>query len=96
MVFEPIFAPGFDPKTGDSFRPHIRVREYTFLFFRRGPSCNFFGPGYGVKTWSGNITAVCEAALMLQWAEWLRKCVLRVNLDETPMAKQMQARRGYV
>ena len=39
---------------------------------------------------------------MLQWAEWLRKCVLGgretifVNLDETPMAKQMKARRGYV
>ena len=47
-------------------------------------------------TWSG------EARLMLQWAEWLRKCVLGgretvfVNLDETPMAKQMAARRGYV
>ncbi len=39
---------------------------------------------------------------MLQWAEWLRKCVLGdretvfVNLDETPMAKQMPARCGYV
>ena len=39
---------------------------------------------------------------MLQWAEWLRRCVLGdretifVNLDETPMAKQMPARRGYV
>ncbi len=37
---------------------------------------------------------------MLQWAEWLRKCVLGdretvfVNLDETPMAKQMPARSG--
>jgi len=39
---------------------------------------------------------------MLQWAEWLRTCVLGgretifVNLDETPVAKQMQSRRGYV
>ena len=39
---------------------------------------------------------------MLQWAEWLRNCVLGgretvfVNLDETPMAKQMPARCGYV
>jgi hypothetical protein len=39
---------------------------------------------------------------MLQWAEWLRNCVCGgretefVNLDETPMAKQMPARRGYV
>jgi hypothetical protein len=43
-----------------------------------------------------------EARLMLQWAEWLRQCVLGdretvfVNLDETPMAKQMSARSGYV
>jgi hypothetical protein len=43
-----------------------------------------------------------EARLMLQWAEWLRKCVLGdretvfVNLDETAVAKQMPARCGYV
>ena len=97
-----IFGSGFDPKTGDSFRRHIWVRESMFLFFRRDTSCNHFGPGYGVKTWSECITAIREAALMLQWAEWLRKCVLGgretifVNLDETPMAKQMKARRGYV
>ena len=59
-------------------------------------------PSCGVKTWFNSVTAVCKAALMLQWAKWLRKCVLRgretifVNLDESPMAKQMKARRGYV
>ena len=48
------------------------------------------------------MTGSGEARLMLQWAEWLRNCVLGgretvfVNLDETPMAKQMAARRGYV
>jgi hypothetical protein len=56
----------------------------------------------GSKTWFNITIETCEAALMLQWCEWLRKCVLAgretifVNLDETPMAKQMQARRGYV
>jgi hypothetical protein len=39
---------------------------------------------------------------MLQRAEWLRTCVLGdretifVNLDETPVAMQMQSRRAYV
>ena len=43
-----------------------------------------------------------QARLMLQWSNWLRASVLEgretvfVNLDETPMAKQMPARRGYV
>jgi hypothetical protein len=59
-------------------------------------------PSSGVKNWFQSMTGSGEARLMLQWAEWLRRCVLGdretifVNLDETPMAKQMPARRGYV
>jgi hypothetical protein len=52
-------------------------------------------PSCGVKNWFQSMSWSGEARLMLQWAEWLRKCVLGdretvfVNLDETPMAKQM-------
>ena len=59
-------------------------------------------PSSGVKNWFQSMAGSCESGLMLQRAEWLRTCVLGdretifVNLDETPVAMQMQSRRAYV
>ncbi len=77
-------------------------RKIKNLYLRTQMWGRKLAPSCGVKNWFKSVTAVCKAALMLQWAKWLRKCVLRgretifVNLDESPMAKQMKARRGYV
>ena len=78
-------------------------RKIKNLYLRTQMWGRNLAPSWGVKNWFKSVTAVCKGCIdFAVGKKWLRKCVLRgretifVNLDESPMAKQMKARRGYV